>query len=168
VYRVTQFWRAITAAVHPDELADVEPLLGPPGVALFRRLSRHDQRHSLNVYATLLAGGQNDPALLTAALLHDVGKTAGRLSVPYRSAVVLLRAFAPRLLEWLETSADFPLFSPFRVSGAHAQTGAQLVAAAGYSELIVALVGRHHECMVDSDDPLAERLMALRRADELN
>lgn len=168
MYRVVQFWRAITAVVRPGELADVEALLGPRGMALFRRLSRNDQRHSLNVYATLLAEGRHDPALLTAALLHDVGKAAGRLSLPYRVATVLLRAFAPRLLAWLETSADFPLFLPFRVSGAHAQIGAQCVAAAGFSDTIVELVRRHHERAVDSGDPLAECLMALHRADGLN
>ena len=168
MYRVIQFWRAITAAVRPGELADAEALLGPRGMALFQRLSRNDQRHSLNVYAALSAEGRHDPALLIAALLHDVGKAAGRLSLPYRVATVLLRAFAPRLLAWLETNADFPLFSPFRVSAAHAQIGAQWVAAAGFSEPIVDLVRRHHETTVDDGDPLAERLTALRRADGLN
>jgi hypothetical protein len=116
----------------------------------------------------LLAAGCDDSMLLIAALLHDVGKTAGELSLPYRIAVVLLHAFAPSLLDRLETNAEFPLFSPFRVSGAHAQIGAQLVAAAGYGGSIVALVRRHHERAVDSGDPLAEQLAALRRADELN
>ncbi len=168
MYRVTQFWRAITAAVRPEELADAETLLGPRGMVLFRRLSRSDQRHSLSVYETLLAEGRRDPALLTAALLHDAGKAAGRLSLPYRVATVLLRALAPRVLTWLEAKADFPLFSPFRVSGEHAQIGAQWVAAAGFSESIVELVRRHHDESADDEGPLAECLAALRRADGLN
>lgn len=168
MYRVVQFWRAVTAQVRPEELAAIASTLGPSGMALFGRLSRNDQRHSLNVYATLVAQGHRDPALLTAALLHDVGKTASHLSLPYRVAVVLLRAFAPRLLTRLEANGDSPLFSPFLVSGAHAAIGAQLVAAAGCSDTVVALVRRHHECAFDPVDPLAQPLTVLREADELN
>jgi hypothetical protein len=168
VYRVVQFWRAITAQVRPEELAAIRPMLGPSGMALFGRLSRNDQRHSLNVYATLMAQGYRDRALLTAALLHDVGKTAGRLSLPYRVVAVLLRAFAPRLLSRLEANGDSPLLSPFRVSGMHAAIGAQLVAAAGCSDTIVTLVRRHHERAFDPVDPLAGPLTVLREADELN
>jgi len=60
-----------------------------------------DQRHSLNVYRTLLAEGQTSQDLLVAALLHDVGKAGGQLRLWHRVAIVLLRAFWPAALDYL-------------------------------------------------------------------
>jgi len=170
VYRVVQFYRALTAQVRPDELEALAPLLGPQGMVLFRRLSRNDQRHSLNVYTLLHSQGYRDPALLTAALLHDVGKTTGKLSLFHRVAAVLLSVFSPRMLQRLEASDLSGLLRPFRVSWQHAELGARLLSEAGFAATTVELVRHHHEDpgADEVEDPLAEWVAALRRADGVN
>ena len=170
MYRVVQFYQALTAHVDPDELEAVAPLLGPRGAALFQRLSHHDQRHSLNVYATLRSWGYDQPALLTAALLHDVGKVTGRIALPCRILVTLLRRFSPRLLGYLERHGDIGLLRPFRIAGAHADIGSRLVGEAGFPEEVVELVRCHHGVPLDERwaDELGEALSVLHRADGRN
>jgi len=61
-------------------------------------MPRGDQRHSLAVLRTLLEWGETHPALLQAALLHDVGKAAAPLSPWERALLVLTEALCPALL----------------------------------------------------------------------
>jgi hypothetical protein len=145
---------------------------------LFRRLSRNDQRHALDVYRSLQSRGYDDPNLLVAALLHDVGKAGGHLSLPYRIAVTLLQAFSPGLLAKLETSAHSGLLAPFRVARQHAELGAQWAAAAGFSTVVTTLIRYHHTDLAapgkDRDiawqgaHEWAAWIAALQRADEMN
>jgi predicted HD phosphohydrolase len=76
LYRVWQFWKLVTARPL-DRKADAEirTVLSPEQQRLFGRFSASEQQHSYRVYETLKQAGQENPDLLAAALLHDVGKT---------------------------------------------------------------------------------------------
>ncbi len=148
-YRVWQVWRRLTARVTPADLAPVRDLLPPGGQRLFATMSRGDQRHSLDVYAALVATGCADRELLAAALLHDAGKGAGRVSFVMRPAIVLLKAFAPGVLRRLAGSGatdPVPLWRVgFRDAWHHAELGAILAERAGLAPRSVAIIRAHHD-----------------------
>ncbi|MBN2470157.1 MAG: hypothetical protein JXN59_05470, partial [Anaerolineae bacterium] len=89
--RLRQGLRALTAWSRPVDFARAEAVLSPAEMALFRRLRRSEQLHSLRVLGAVQAAGESNPALLVAALLHDVGKTVGPFTLPERVLVVLAR-----------------------------------------------------------------------------
>ncbi len=139
-------------------------LLPPDALALFQRMSREDRAHSLRVHAWLAAHGYDQPDLLTAALLHDCGKAAARLSVWQRTLKVLLKHLAPGW--WRKLAAPAPPESwryPFHVLQEHPRIGAQWARAAGCSELACWLI-EHHESP-SSLHPHADLLWALTSAD---
>jgi len=159
LYRSRQFFRSVGASIGGDERAEVARFLNEDQLRLFFSMTARDQRHSVDVLHVLLRQGQTDSDLLSAALLHDVGK--GRVRLWHRVAYVLIRAASPRLLRRLASSGDGSWRGALAAIGDHAERGASLVRAAGASDAVVHLV-RCHESPND-DDP---RHALLRAADE--
>jgi hypothetical protein len=159
LYRSRQFFRSIGAFIDEDERAEAARLLNDDQRRLFFSMTARDQRHSVDVLHVLLSQGRTDRDLLSAALLHDVGK--GRVRLWHRVAYVLIRAASPRLLQRLASGGDGSWRGALAAIADHAERGASLVQAAGGSEDLVNLV-RRHESPGDSDP----RLPLLRAADE--
>jgi hypothetical protein len=115
---------------------------------LFDAMPRHDQHHSLNVLRALHASGHDEPALMQAALLHDVAKSTGGVTLFHRIAVVLLKVVRP---DWAARLTQTPvpargnLRYPFWVLANHPQISAEMAAAAGCDPLAVTLIRRHQE-----------------------
>ena len=132
---------------------------------LYARMDKADRAHSLRVFTWLQENGHDDPDLLTAALLHDNGKSATSLRVWHRTLKVLLIKASRRSWEKLSGSADPDSWRyPFYVLRTHARRGADWAEAAGCSETTVWLI-RHHETFPDKDDPRYPLLRALQDAD---
>lgn len=169
-YRVQQFIQAVGAWFWPEKVEEALLIryLSPQGVELFRTMPRYDQQHALRVYRTLQQQGHEQPDLMAAAWLHDVGKTAprsGRLRLWHRVAVVLMRAFWPGLLERVGQDKPGSWRRPFYVQQHHAAIGAELALEAGCSPATVDLVRQHEDPPGQTDDPL---LAALHAADSAN
>lgn len=154
-YRVGQFLEAVNPA--RPELDGAAALLAPAQLALFRCLRPDAQRHCLAVFRALVAGGERDPDVLLAALLHDAGKE--EVAVGHRVAAVMLEALWPRLLARLgreDKGWRRGLYHNLR----HARRGAELAAAAGATAGAVALIRAHHD-----PQPTDPRLARLQAAD---
>jgi hypothetical protein len=179
-YRVRQFCSSLRARVSADDLRQADAYLPPEARTLFRQMPAADQRHSLAVMRALERAGHGHPALLTAALLHDVGKSAARLTPVHRAIIVLLGRFWPGALDWLArepaTGDSFSTGSgpgkinwrqPFIVHRRHPQLGAHWAEQAGCSATSVALIRRHQEALTTGPRDEIERwLIQLQRADK--
>ena len=156
--RARQFRAHVRASVGPAERAGLETWLSDPQLALFDGMHVADQRHGLDVVATLRADGMTDPEVLLAGLLHDAGK--GHTGVWPR----VVYALGQRYGSWIPRVAS--VMPPARVAQArlrdHAEVSARLAGAAGCSPRTVELI-RHQDSPVDPD---AGRLLQL--ADEAN
>jgi hypothetical protein len=169
IYRVHQGLQhlGLATALKAEDYREVERWLPAAALPLFSTMSKADQQHSLRVCRGLQARGYDEPDLLAAALLHDVGKAQGRVPFWTRPALVLGKLLAP---DWLRRKMLHPHdFALRRVSywrralsyaWWHADLGAELAAQAGLSAQAVLYIRTHHQ----PDGP-AE---ALHRVDEVS
>ncbi|MFO7169564.1 MAG: hypothetical protein DIU80_016180 [Chloroflexota bacterium] len=131
--RLQQLFAALTASVAPDERALLRATLSPGELALFERMPVFDQRHSLDVYHTLVRAGHRDTGLLKAALLHDCGKVDddGRpIPLLYYGLFVVLKRLAPGAYRRAARSGRGVL-RPFAVHADHDLRSARLIEQAG-------------------------------------
>ncbi|MBN1680875.1 MAG: HD domain-containing protein [Anaerolineae bacterium] len=169
VYRIQQGLRALSARYRPVDDALARQHLDPPLFALYRRMRRSERQHSLRVLRDLLQGGHTHPDLLVAGLLHDVGKTRTPFTLPEKVLVVLVRATAPRRIEQWGSAQRGSGSSrgwrrAFAVSVQHPAWGAEMVAEAGGSPLVVELIRRHQDTLDGPPQTEADQLLALLQA----
>jgi putative nucleotidyltransferase with HDIG domain len=143
--------------------------LSPTQMVLFRRLQPSEQAHAFQVLERLKAAGQTDADLLTAALLHDIGKIFYPLSLCDRAVIVIGRRFLGKTAKGWGQRTPRGLYRPFVIAERHAEWGADLARQAGASSRTVDLIRRHQEPLSDPPRSPTDRLLAaLRRADDSN
>lgn len=156
--KVRQFRAHLRASVGPAERPELETWLTDAQLAMFDAMHVADQRHGLDVIATLRSESVTDPEVLLAGLLHDAGK--GQTGLWLRVAYSLGQAFG----SWVpRVAAVVPSFAAALVLlRDHAETSASMALAAGCSPRTAELI-RHQDAPIDPD---AGRLLKL--ADEAN
>jgi predicted HD phosphohydrolase len=160
LYRSRQFFRSVGASLSAEDRAEVAQRLNAEQQRLFYAMTARDQRHCLDVFHALQRDGHDDPDLLLAALLHDVGK--GPVRLWHRVAYVLIRALSPRLLRRLSSDSGSGWRQALASFSDHSRRGAVLVETTGAPEAVVALVRLHSGDEIGADP----RVALLRAADE--
>ncbi len=155
-YRARQFRRTLAPGITANDLHEARSALGEDLYALFAAMQPADQRHCLDVYRRLRAEGEDDPDLLTAALIHHAGKggeSARRIRTWHRVAYVILDTLPRAALDRI-ARGDGGLARLHR----HGEATIRLVRSAGASERLAALL----EVMEagERNDPQAARLLA--------
>lgn len=158
LHRIQQFYSALIAEVKADEIEFVRRYLNSLEQGLFFQMSVVDQRHALDatyIAIELAAMRQiKDDLLLTrAALLHDIGKKDGELTMLDRTLVVLFQRFWPRQMEaWaLEGRGGFirNRRHAFFIAVNHGMRGAMALEKIGCDAGVVRLVRDHHRPGID-------------------
>ncbi len=163
-YRIRQALHALTAYARPVDYDRAAGVLTPALMALFRRMRRSEQQHSLRVMDTLIRAGHDDPDLLTAALLHDCGKSRHRFGLMGRVLVVVVRHTAPVWLVRWSQGEPRGLRRPFVIAVQHPIWSSEDMAACGASPLAVELARRHQERLAGPPHNHVEHLLALLQA----
>ena len=167
-YRIQQGVRGLLSRFQAEDDEPARAYLAPKPWSLYARMDKADRAHCLRVFTWLHAQGEDDPDLLTAALLHDVGKAAAQIGVWHRSIKVLLKRLAPDRWQSLSRPTDpNSLRYPFYVLDVHPLLGSRMAAKVGCSKTTVWLI-RNHEIEPDQNDPRYPLMRALQDADAVN
>jgi len=166
-YRSRQFFHALFGPQTNVDVSALRPYLSAAQIVLFRRLQPSEQTHAVGVLERLKAAGHAEPELLSAALLHDIGKILSPLALWERVLIVLGRHFFPAAVRRWGQGTPKGLRHAFVVAEQHPTWGADLAAQAGASARTVDLIGRHQESLAGAPISRTERLLAaLQQADD--
>ena len=144
VARTRQFRAHLRATVRPQERAGLGAWTTPRQLALFDAMHVADQRHGLDVVASLRSQGVSEPDVLLAGLLHDAGK--GDTGVWPRVAWTLGQHYGSWVWRVARVLPGFGV--ALHRLREHEVTSAALAEAAGCSALTVDLI-RHQSAPVD-------------------
>lgn len=150
------------------ELHWVQQTLPPRAFELFLHQDRGVQRHALDVAHTLKRSlripGELSPVeartLLSAALLHDCGKSSVRVRIWHQVFIVLSQGLPHSWQHRLERKHSV-LSLPFRIAREHAYWGNQLARQAGLDLEVCRLIAEHHA-------PTTRLGRLLKEADDLS
>ncbi len=157
--KIRQFWRHVSGRVGAADRAELRAWLTPAQLALFESMHRADQRHGLDVVASLRAAGHDDQDLLLAGLLHDCAKGRG-VGLWHRVGWSLGERYGERVVSVARRLPGFA--AAFGRIEDHAARSAELALAAGCS-------ARTADLIRAQADPLdSESGRALRLADRAN
>ena len=170
LYRSKQFFLALRSRpLTEDELAPARGVLTPQQMELFTRLQPGEQIHALRVLKTLQGQGETHPDLLTAALLHDVGKCRVPLHLWERVFIVIGKKLFPRRVQFWGQGSPRGWRRPFVVAAGHPSWGAELALGVGTSPLALQLIRQHQNDLPPAGNPLERRLLdTLKQADNQN
>lgn len=146
-YRIRQFFQALFSKPSPSELEELQTFLPPQAYSLFLRQSLAEQRHGIDV-AKLIRGWdlsltrQEKINIVTAAILHDCGKSYIKIRLWHRVFIVLIDR-VPRPLKLMVIKYK-PFQVPLHLSTQHARWGSHLAKKAGLSMDVCNLIYEHH------------------------
>jgi putative nucleotidyltransferase with HDIG domain len=151
LYRSRQFWQAISTSPSQGDVELISSFLTDPQLELFLCMQASEQNHSIQVFNELRDQGQENPDLLAAALLHDVGKTRAPLRIWDRVIIVIVGAVCESCVhKWGRDKNILPESGlgwrrAFVIAEQHPAWGAEMAAECGTSPLAVSLIARHQE-----------------------
>ena len=157
-HRGRQFFGALRPHVADAGRADAYRWLNEAERALFESMMPRDQQHGIDVYRRVQASAAADPALFTAALLHDCGK--GRVALWHRVAHVMLDATAPAIERRVESEHGAGWRQALYRLRHHPEIGAEMAAATGADGDVVRMIREQDAATPDA------RLALLQAADE--
>lgn len=168
-YRIWQSIQVITAWARPVDDALAAAHLRPDLMALFLSMPRGDRQHHLRVARRLLADGHNHPSLITAALLHDIGKSRYPFRLPDRVLAVVVKKLWPQRFARWSSAEPVGWKRALVVSAQHPDWGAERVAAVCDDRVVLDLIALHQSPLTTAmSAEVAHLLPLLQAADDVS
>jgi putative nucleotidyltransferase with HDIG domain len=147
VHLIRRFFTSLSPfGPRPDDETWVAHVLSDEEMRLWYRMSRADRRHAVEVARRVerALGHEATDAVLAAALLHDVGKTAARLGTFGRVGATLVAMGGGRVMakEWSRAGGVTRRVGLYL---RHEEIGADMLALAGSHPLTVTWARQHHQ-----------------------
>lgn len=142
-YRIWQVWKSLTGNLTSRDWDLIHSILTPEQIALFKKMTPGEQAHSVRVVRYLHSEGFQDPELLAAGLLHDVGKSRLPLSLWDRVWIVLVSGMPVDISPERKGKNRFWV-RPLVVARQHPKWGSEMALSAGVTSLTAWLIA-HHE-----------------------
>ncbi|MBN2043836.1 MAG: hypothetical protein JW757_02350 [Anaerolineales bacterium] len=168
LYRLDQFRRAHLDKPTEAEFSRAGEILSPQLFELFSQMMPFEQAHAIRVMDRLVSAGYQEPDLLAAALLHDLGKVNYQLRPWERGLAVLAKRFFPNLYHQWSTASPAGIRAGMVVAARHAEWGAAMVEAAGANPRVVWLIANHDADLRDMEDADRAVLSVLQAVDAAN
>ena len=162
--RVKQFFQALTAKVTPDDGKYLEKHLNTDEQKLFFAMSTIDQSHCLKtayrIERLVIDGkqGVDKEFLIRCALLHDIGRVDGDLTLTGKIFAVMVTGIFPQFARNLELKGNKWIY----VYRHHAEIGGRKLQKLGLFRE-AKIIAKHHSPPSPSDP---YELKLLRLADE--
>ena len=160
LYRIKQFLWAVFKKKDQNDIIFVEKYLNEKERRLFYSLPEYEQVHSIRVARGVLNKSleeeKYDIMLIKAALLHDIGKINGGLSVIKKSILVIIdKWFHNSLCKHCNIKAINTYYNHPRIALRYLYDE---------NEYVKYLVSNHHNYNIKND----EKLLILQEADSEN
>ncbi len=160
-YRINQFISALWAKPNKEDLIFASSILNSKQFKLFEKFQNSEQFHAIAVCRQIQGNGYINADLLTAALLHDIGKIRFPLNIFERILIVICRKLLPdQVKNWGDNEAK-GVYKAFVVSIKHPKWGAEMVEDTGASPLVCSLILRHQEIILQFDNSEEDRFLKI-------
>lgn len=160
--RVKQFFSYAIAKIDINDKMYIEKHLNDDEIALFNKLSIHEQKHSINVARDVeseckinLMDSKN---LVKTALLHDIGKIKVPVSIIDKSIVVILDKITKSRIKELKN------VKKIYIHYNHGYEGYKILKGINENEQILFMVKNHHNENLNNN----LELNILRKCDDRN
>jgi Glycyl-tRNA synthetase, beta subunit len=147
-YRIQQFLKAVFPNINSSDIKWALDHLSPEASKLFLKQSWIEQRHAIDVAqniinARLPLSFSESKILITAALLHDCGKSMVTVRLWHRVFIVIMQKMHLSFWSRLEHTNSF-FSSPLKMASQHALWGENLAREAGLDSKVCLLIREHH------------------------
>lgn len=156
IKRIRQFLLCIFSSLGSQDLEYIDKKLDNNIKYIFLKLSKYEKKHSILVARAVEKQFKNDPDLVKAALLHDIGKTKYHINIIQKSLLVLFDLLTKGKLKKITENKSINIFYN------HGQMGYDILKDSGYNERILFIVKNHHNKNISSDD-----LRIIRKFDDM-
>ncbi|WP_291583265.1 HDIG domain-containing metalloprotein [Clostridium sp. UBA6640] len=145
IYRVKQFFKAVTAKITDEDIEFINRYLEPFEIELFNKLKVYDKKHCINVAKDILEETKkislncdDIKMLIKTGLLHDIGKLYRSLNPIEKSIIVVLNFITRGRLKKLDNIKFINVYYN------HGEIGYNILKKYDYDDNFLNLIRYHH------------------------